>query len=58
MDSTALSAVTSAGAAAQAQQDAGISVLKMSLNVEQDVGLELIQSLSIPGLGDNIDVKA
>ena len=58
MDSTALSAVTSAGAAAQAQQDAGISVLKMSLNVEQDVGLELIQSLSIPGLGENIDVKA
>ena len=58
MDSTALAAVTSAGAAAQAQQDAGISVLKMSLNVEQDVGLELIQALSVPGLGENIDVKA
>ena len=58
MDSTALSAVTSAGAAARAQQDASISVLKMSLNVEQDVGLELIQSLSIPGLGENLDVKA
>lgn len=58
MDSTALSAVTSAGAAAQAQQDASISVLKMSLNVEQDVGLELIQALSVPGLGENLDVKA
>lgn len=58
MDSTALSAVTSAGAAAQAQQDAGVRVLKMSLNVEQAVGLELVQSLSIPGLGENLDVKA
>ena len=58
MDSTALSAVTSAGAAAQAQQDASVSVLKKSLNAEQAVALELIQSLSIPGLGQNLDVKA
>ena len=57
MDSTALSAVTSAGAAAQAREDASVSVLKKSLNAEQAVALELIQSLSIPGLGENLDVK-
>ncbi|HVA26125.1 MAG TPA: putative motility protein [Chloroflexota bacterium] len=58
MDSTALSALTSAGAAAQAQQDASVNVLKKSLNVEGTVALDLIQSIGVPGLGENLDVKA
>jgi len=58
MDSSALPAVTSAGAAAQAQQDASVSVLKKSLNADQAVALELIQAMSVPGLGENLDIKA
>ena len=58
MDSSALSAVTSAGAAAQAQQDASVGVLKKSLNVEGAVAVELIQAMSVPGLGQNLDLKA
>jgi hypothetical protein len=58
MDSSALAAVNSAGAAAQAQQDAGVNVLKKTMNAEQAVALELIQAIGVPGLGDNLDVKA
>jgi hypothetical protein len=58
MDSPALSALTSAGAAAQAQQDAGVNVLRKTLNADQAVALELIQAISVPGLGDNLDVQA
>ena len=58
MDSTALSAVTSAGAAAQAQQDASVGVLKKSMDAEQAVAMELIQAIGIPGLGENLDVRA
>jgi len=58
MDSSALSALTSAGAAAQAQQDASVNVLKKSLTAEAAVALELIQAMSVPGLGENLDVKA
>jgi hypothetical protein len=58
MDASALSAVKSAGYAAQAQQDASVGVLRQSLDAESAVALELIQAAVIPGLGENLDAKA
>jgi hypothetical protein len=58
MDASALSAVNSAGYAAQAQQDASVGVLRKSLDAESAVALELIQAAVIPGLGENLDAKA
>ncbi|HLY68008.1 MAG TPA: YjfB family protein [Chloroflexota bacterium] len=58
MDVSAISAVTSALSAAQAQQDAGVSVLKNAVDTESNVALELIQSATTPGLGEHVDTYA
>jgi hypothetical protein len=58
MDTSAISALTSVLGAAQAQETAGAGVLRDSLKAEQAVAVELIQAISIPGLGENVDLKA
>jgi hypothetical protein len=58
MDVSALQAVNSAGYAAQAQEQASVGVLRKSLDTESAVALELIQAAAVPGLGENLDVKA
>ena len=59
MDVSALSALTSAGDAALAREDAAASVLRKSLDAEQDMALRLIQSIpQMPGLGENVDLLA
>ena len=58
MDASALSAVTSGGAAAQVQETSIVGVLRKSLDVQQEVALELIQAIGTPGLGENVDLKA
>jgi hypothetical protein len=58
MDVSALSALTSAGEAAQARDEASAGVLKKSMATEQAVALQLIEALSVPGLGENVNVLA
>lgn len=58
MDVSALTAGSSAAATASTQEQAGVAVLRKSLDAEQAVALELIQAAAIPGLGENLDVKA
>jgi phage portal protein BeeE len=57
MDVSALSAVTSAAEAARAQEAASVSLLRKSLDAQGAVALQLIEALSVPGLGENIDVR-
>lgn len=35
-----------------------MAVLRKSLDAESEVALQLIQAASVPGLGENIDVRA
>jgi len=58
MDASALSALQSAGAAAQAQEATRIGVLRKSLDAQQELALQLIQAIKIPGLGENINLAA
>jgi hypothetical protein len=58
MDVSAVSAVTSVLQAAQAQETAGADVLRNALNAEQSMAAELIQAISVPGLGENVDLQA
>ncbi|HUZ78037.1 MAG TPA: YjfB family protein [Chloroflexota bacterium] len=62
MDVSALSgvigALNSGLSAANAQQSSVMSVLKNSMDTQDTVALQLIQSINAPGLGQNIDVRA
>ncbi|MGH2364836.1 MAG: YjfB family protein [Chloroflexota bacterium] len=62
MDVSALSgvigALNSGLAAANAQQSSVMSVLKNSMDTQDSVALQLIQAINVPGLGQNIDVRA
>ena len=58
MDASALSALQSAGAAAQAQEATRVGVLRKTLDAQQEVALELIQAIKVPGLGENVDLLA
>ncbi|MGH2469128.1 MAG: YjfB family protein [Chloroflexota bacterium] len=62
MDVSALSgvigALNSGLAGANAQQSSVMSVLKNSMDTQDSVALQLIQAINVPGLGQNIDVRA
>ena len=58
MDVSAIPAYSTAAATATAQQQEGVSVLRKSLDAESAVALQLIQAATVPGLGENLDVKA
>ena len=58
MDVSALAAVSSASSNATSRLDASVSVLRKSMDVEQSLALKLIQAISIPGLGQNVDLRA
>jgi len=44
--------------AAQAQDQAAVSLVRKTLDAEQGIALELIQAMTVPGLGENVDLRA
>jgi hypothetical protein len=60
MDNMAIAALSVNMSMAQAQQDVGISVLKMAMSADASAveeALEVVESLD-PNLGNNLDITA
>lgn len=60
MDDMAIAALSVNMSMAQAQQDVGISVLKMAMSADASAveeALEVVESLD-PNLGNNLDITA
>lgn len=61
MGISAIVSGTTAADAANLKQQAGIAIMRKSLDAEQAVALQLIQSIAAPGpshLGSHVDIHA